>query len=176
MLGPQCLSSAPRPRAWPVGVYRILKIAVPSYGVALEASQSAIGLRDQLMMKRLFWCCIFVLAFATTWPAVADVFVHGYYRHSGTYVQPHYRSSPNGTVTDNYSYHGNINPHTGRVGTNYYRHDLTSPYYTGPDSHGHVGHASANVSALPYAEYRGPSGTSLCPPPYRMTAQDGCQR
>jgi len=33
-----------------------------------------------------------------------DVQVKGYYRKDGTYVAPHVRSSPNNTVTDNYSY------------------------------------------------------------------------
>ena len=48
---------------------------------------------------------------------LADVHVRGYYRSNGTYVQPHYRSSPNGTVLDNYSTKGNVNPYTGKEGT-----------------------------------------------------------
>ena len=63
--------------------------------------------------------------------ANAEVRVKGYYRKNGTYVAPHYRSSPNKTVRDNYSYKGNINPHTGKVGTNYYRDNPTSEYYQG---------------------------------------------
>src|SRR6516225_7374322 len=106
------------------------------------------------MMNRLLLICVLLFSFVITWQAAADVSVRGYYRQNGTYVQPHHRSAPNGTVTDNYSYRGNVNPHNGSVGTNYYRHDLTSPYYTGPDSHGHVGHATGSGSALPYAVYR----------------------
>jgi hypothetical protein len=49
-------------------------------------------------------------------------------------VRSYRRSGANGTVTDNYSFKGNVNPYTGRVGTNYYRHDATSPYYVGPSS------------------------------------------
>ncbi|MGE0268601.1 MAG: hypothetical protein AB7S78_09135 [Candidatus Omnitrophota bacterium] len=63
--------------------------------------------------------------------AYAQVKVKGYYRKDGTYVQPHYRSSPNKTVRDNYSYKGNINPYTGKVGTNYYKNNPTSEYYSG---------------------------------------------
>lgn len=48
---------------------------------------------------------------------MADVHVRGYYRSNGTYVQPHYRSSPNGTTLDNYSTKGNVNPYTGKEGT-----------------------------------------------------------
>jgi hypothetical protein len=61
-------------------------------------------------------------------PASGDQYVHGYTRSNGTHVQPYYRSSPNGTVRDNFSYRGNINPYTGAVGTNRYIHDTTSPY------------------------------------------------
>src|SRR6185295_19275236 len=47
----------------------------------------------------------------------ASVYVHGYYRSNGTYVQPYYRSSLDSTITNNYSYCGNINPYTGAVGS-----------------------------------------------------------
>jgi len=49
----------------------------------------------------------------------ARVRVRGYYRSSGTYVQPHYRTNSNSYKYDNYSYKGNYNPYTGRVGTKY---------------------------------------------------------
>ena len=49
--------------------------------------------------------------------ALADVYVNGYYRKDGTYVQPHYRSSPNSTPWDNFSTKGNVNPYTGKPGT-----------------------------------------------------------
>ena len=32
--------------------------------------------------------------------------MRGYYRSNGTYVAPHVRTAPNGTVTDNLSYGG----------------------------------------------------------------------
>lgn len=56
----------------------------------------------------------------------------GYVRHStGTYVAPYSRSAPNYTVKDNYSYKGNINPSTGKTGSNYYKHSKSSDYYKG---------------------------------------------
>ena len=68
--------------------------------------------------------------------------VTGYYRSNGTYVAPHYRSDPDSTVMDNYSYRGNSDPYTGNVGTNRYTHDLTSPFFNGtPYGNGHFGHA-----------------------------------
>ncbi len=47
----------------------------------------------------------------------AQVRVQGYTKKNGTYVAPHWRSSPNNTDRDNYSTKGNINPFTGREGT-----------------------------------------------------------
>lgn len=50
-------------------------------------------------------------------PANADVFVRGHYRSNGTYVQPHYRSNPDGNFHNNWSTYPNVNPYTGSVGT-----------------------------------------------------------
>ncbi len=61
-------------------------------------------------------------------------YVRGYTRSNGTYVSGYNRSSGNGTVTDNYSFAGNTNPYTGTVGSNYYRHDSSSPYYDGSNN------------------------------------------
>lgn len=80
--------------------------------------------------------------------------VQGYYRKDGTYVQPHWRSNPNGTVTDNYSYQGNTNPYTGHIGTNRYEHDTTSPYYSGPDSQGRSGHSNNSLYGGYQSGYR----------------------
>ena len=60
---------------------------------------------------------LFVLLLFISSLALAAVHVKGYYRSNGTYVQPHYRSSPNGTTLDNYSTKGNVNPYTGKEGT-----------------------------------------------------------
>lgn len=64
----------------------------------------------------------------------ADQWVNGYSRSDGTYVQGHYRSSPNSTVTDNFSFKGNRNPYTGEIGSNRYESNPTSPYYNGRSS------------------------------------------
>ena len=49
--------------------------------------------------------------------AQAQVFVPGYLRRDGTYVQPHYRSAPDHTPYNNWSTRGNVNPYTGQYGT-----------------------------------------------------------
>ncbi len=57
-----------------------------------------------------------VLLMALSFAAVADTYVRGYTKKNGTYVEPHYRSSPNSTTLDNYSTKGNTNPYTGEPG------------------------------------------------------------
>lgn len=43
-------------------------------------------------------------------------YVRGYTRRDGTYVAPHRRSARDGIRSNNWTYPGNINPYTGRVG------------------------------------------------------------
>jgi hypothetical protein len=51
-------------------------------------------------------------------PAVADdVWVRGHTRSDGTYVEPHWRSAPDGNPFNNWSTQGNVNPYTGKQGT-----------------------------------------------------------
>lgn len=47
--------------------------------------------------------------------AQSRVRVRGYFRRDGTYVQPHYRTAPDGNPYNNYSFPGNFNPNTGRI-------------------------------------------------------------
>jgi hypothetical protein len=47
----------------------------------------------------------------------ADSYVKGYLKSNGTYVAPHYRSTSNNTINDNWSTKGNVNPYTGKLGT-----------------------------------------------------------
>ena len=46
----------------------------------------------------------------------SQVYVNGYLKKNGTYVEPHYRTEPNHTILDNWSTKGNINPYTGKEG------------------------------------------------------------
>jgi hypothetical protein len=66
-----------------------------------------------------------------TLTATATDYVRGYTRRDGTYVSPHYRSSANSTVRDNWSYRGNTNPYSGSTGGSYYRSSPSSEYYRG---------------------------------------------
>ena len=60
----------------------------------------------------LFGAAMLFVAASSAW---ADVYVHGYHRGDGTYVQPHFRSNPDGNPYNNWSFPGNVNPYTGHV-------------------------------------------------------------
>ena len=64
---------------------------------------------------RLLYLGFAALALSAT--VSAQVYVKGYTKSNGTYVEPHYRSSPDSTPLNNYSTKGNINPYTGKAGT-----------------------------------------------------------
>lgn len=70
-------------------------------------------------MKKSIYVAIFICAFLfnISLAFAKDVFVRGYYRSDGTYVQPHYRSRPDGNIFNNWSTKGNLNPYTGEWGT-----------------------------------------------------------
>jgi len=95
-------------------------------------------------MKRLI---LALIASALVAPALsAQVRVKGYTRSDGTYVAPHYRSSPNSTTTDNYSTKGNVNPYTGEVGTR-------NPYYTPPASSSYRSPSTTETKKAPETCY-----------------------
>lgn len=66
-------------------------------------------------MKKFLACLLASMVCSSV--AMADVYVRGYTRSDGTYVAPHYRSSPNATRNDNWTTRGNVNPYTGEPGT-----------------------------------------------------------
>ncbi|WP_338666813.1 hypothetical protein [Pseudodesulfovibrio methanolicus] len=68
-------------------------------------------------MKKTVMLLIVCLAlFFSTLAWAGDVYVKGYIRKDGTYVAPHYRSSPDGNPYNNWSTKGNTNPYTGKPG------------------------------------------------------------
>jgi hypothetical protein len=75
-----------------------------------------------------------LLAVLAATSATAQVYVQGYTTKNGTYVAPHYRSSPDSSVLNNWSTKGNVNPYTGQAGTrNPYSTPSYKPYsYTPP--------------------------------------------
>lgn len=87
-------------------------------------------------MKRIV---LALCAVAMAAPAFSQTYVKGYTRRDGTYVAPHYRSSPNRSTLDNYSTRGNINPFTGKVGT-------VRPYT--PPSYGYLPYVSPKPPSL----------------------------
>lgn len=70
------------------------------------------------MYKKIIRAIAFlsVATFATDCFA-GDVYVNGYTRQDGTYVNGYYRTAPDSDPYNNYSSKGNYNPYTGQAGT-----------------------------------------------------------
>ncbi len=96
-----------------------------------------------LLLMSIFTVVTIVLV--TTSVANADVRVRGYYRRNGTYVQPHYRSNPDGNPYNNWSTYPNINPHTGARGTKRF----SSSSYDEISSNVKPSNLPANPSGIP---------------------------
>lgn len=69
------------------------------------------------MIKLVSGLLLAVILLAPVASVHADVWVNGYYRSNGTYVKGHYRSSPDSSPYNNWSYPGNTNPYTGKKAT-----------------------------------------------------------
>lgn len=80
-------------------------------------------------MKRAL---VLVIALALSAPAAAQVSVRGYTTRNGTYVAPHYRTTPNRSIYDNYSTRPNVNPYTGQTGTVNPYSSYSAPTYRAP--------------------------------------------
>lgn len=92
-------------------------------------------------------------------PAFAkDTYVSGYFRKNGTYVQSHYRSAPDGDVSNNWSTRGNVNPYTGQMGTRDY--GSTGLDFSGGSGTGFGSYSQS--SSVPYlGGYSQPTGSGL---------------
>jgi hypothetical protein len=85
--------------------------------------------------------------------AHADEYVNGYTRSNGTYVAPHYRSSPDSSYNNNWSTRGNTNPYTGQSGTRSPTFNDRAPSYGnsyGGNSGSSYGNSYGNTSRNPY--------------------------
>ena len=45
------------------------------------------------------------------------IHVDSYYKSNGTYVNSYYRTTPDYTISNNFSTYPNVNPYTGKTGT-----------------------------------------------------------
>jgi hypothetical protein len=97
-------------------------------------------------------------ALAVTY-ADAAVHVRGYFRKDGTYVAPHYRSSPDSSVLNNWSTKGNINPYTGEVGSKDASPSLNSANGVGEATSALTGSALA-TELTPDQKPEAPTGVS----------------
>lgn len=90
-------------------------------------------------MKAL-WIGAAALVIASSATAGGPVRVKGYVTKNGTYVAPHYRSSPDSSRYNNWSSQGNYNPYTGKQGTQnpYGSSNYSSPYSSPSSNYGYT--------------------------------------
>lgn len=67
-------------------------------------------------MKKLLFTFGLMLVASVSF-SQSQTWVNGYTKSNGTYVAGYYKTTPNTTSTDDYTYKSNINPNTGTVGT-----------------------------------------------------------
>lgn len=86
-------------------------------------------------MKKALFIFGFMFVSAIISAQTKQVWVNGYQKSDGTYVSGYYKTIPDNTATNNYSYQGNTNPNTGTQGTQqlYYNTTPVQPrtLYTG---------------------------------------------
>jgi hypothetical protein len=102
-----------------------------------------------LGVAALVGATVFTAAPAAAWGN--DVYVPGYSRSNGTYVDGHYRTKADGYSFNNYSYSGNINPYTGSVGTKHSTFDSYSsaPRFSSGNSFGSSNSFGSNFTSRP---------------------------
>lgn len=86
--------------------------------IQADSRRAVLFLSAVIMAVGIFVSTVPTTAFAQSSSCAQSV--RGYTKKNGTYVAPYYRSYPDNTVTNNWSYKGNINPYTGQVGTRSY--------------------------------------------------------
>ena len=113
-------------------------------------------MREALRIVAIALVALATLDFAS---ASDRIRVKGYFRNDGTYVQPHYRTAPDGRFYNNWSTYPNINPYTGEVGKKLYpnsmkRHYLVMPSVALPATPspplGGIARVPAQGTALPH--------------------------
>lgn len=82
------------------------------------------------MFRKISFIILLLFIFFATSALAGQVRVKGHYRKDGTYVQPHYRTSPDRNKQNNWSTQGNTNPYTGKAGTkNPYKTPKSKKYF-----------------------------------------------
>ena len=108
-------------------------------------------------------CCAVAAGVATT----SAVHVRGHLRSNGTYVAPHYRSTPDGRFSNNWSSRGNINPYTGKLG---YRTKPSAPSFA-VGSLGKTSSSTSYRSPVSVQGYVRSDGAYVAP--HHRSARDG---
>jgi hypothetical protein len=114
-------------------------------------------------MKKLLFVFGFMMAasFVSAQSFNTIQYQGGYYKPStGTYVQPHYKTTPNRTNHDNFSTQGNYNMYNGNQGTRArdyspeaYNYGQGRVIYTGPQGGQYYINSNGNKTYVPKRGY-----------------------
>jgi hypothetical protein len=118
-------------------------------------------------MKKAILFIVFLFAAANSF-AQSTVYVHGYTRSNGTYVQGHYRTAPDATRNNNWTTVGNVNPYTGKAGTvprEYSSSSYSSSTYSSP--------SYSTYSVPTYYTYSSPSYSTYSTSTYSTPVYTG---
>ncbi len=104
-------------------------------------------------MKKLFYLTIILIVGFMFMADLAEgkggrVHVKGYFKKNGTYVQPHYRTAPDGNLYNNWSASGNVNPYTSKTGSGSSNNYLKDYYYSKPKGGSNYTFSSKSIFPL----------------------------
>lgn len=106
-------------------------------------------------MRSLLFVLAFVLTSVLSY-AQNQIWVNGYYKSDGSYVQGHYRQTPNSTNHDNWSTTQQRNPYTTENGsrakdysTQAYNYGAGQTIYTGPRGGQYYINSNGNKTCVP---------------------------
>lgn len=106
-------------------------------------------------MRSLLFVLAFVLTSVLSY-AQNQIWVNGYYKSDGSYVQGHYRQTPNSTNHDNWSTTTQLNPYTNESGARAkdysaqaYNYGAGQTIYTGPRGGQYFINSNGNKTYVP---------------------------
>jgi hypothetical protein len=98
------------------------------------------------MLRLLLGAFVSLVLFVPIVAWSGETFVDGHFRKDGTYVQPHWRTTPDSSYNNNWSTSPNINPHTFQQGTRQPKIYDVNPSYEQPSGFGSRGYGGFSPS------------------------------
>ncbi len=121
-------------------------------------------------MKKFFIGLVFLALLPLS---VHAVYVNGYYRSNGTYVNGYERTAPDGNPYNNYSYPGNYNPNTGTI-TGGSASSYLDNYYKNSSGSSGYSYVPSTPTCPSFSSYDSVSGSCKCVSGYVIDKYGSC--